>query len=45
MHKSAGLLVVLALCAVVALARAAHKPDFFAPRAGMDADTALYLDA
>lgn len=45
MHKSAGLLVVLALCAVVAPARAADKPDFFAPRAGMDADTALYLDA
>lgn len=44
MHKFAGLLVVLALWVVVAPARAA-KPDFFAPRAGMDADTALYLDA
>lgn len=44
MHKFAGLFVVLALGVVIAPARAA-KPDFFAPRAGMDADTALYLDA
>ena len=44
MHKFADLFVVLALGVVIAPARAA-KPDFFAPRAGMDADTALYLDA
>ncbi|MGH6889552.1 MAG: retropepsin-like aspartic protease [Rhizomicrobium sp.] len=43
MHGLAGLLVVLAFLA--APARAAQTPDYFAPRAGMDADTALYLDA
>ncbi|MGN6730332.1 MAG: retropepsin-like aspartic protease [Rhodanobacteraceae bacterium] len=45
MHKFAALLVVLALWIVAAPARALEKPDFFAPRAGMNADTALYLDA
>jgi hypothetical protein len=45
MHKFSSLLVVLALVAVNAPARAASKPDLFASRAGMDADTALYLDA
>lgn len=46
MHKSASLLVVFSLwVVVVAPAHATDGPDFFAPRAGMDADTALYLDA
>lgn len=45
MHRFASLIVVFALWTVVAPARAAEKPDYFAPRAGMDADTALYLDA
>src|ERR1700761_8981811 len=31
--------------ALAASAKAADMPDYFAPRAGMDADTALYLDA
>lgn len=44
MRKFAGLLVVPALLAVVTPARAA-KPDYFARRAGMDADVAVYLDA
>jgi len=45
MHKFAGFIVVFALLTVVAPARATNKPDYFTPRAGMDADTALYLDA
>jgi hypothetical protein len=45
MHKFSSLLVVFALVAVNAPVRAASKPDLFASRAGMDADTALYLDA
>ncbi|MBS0279435.1 MAG: aspartyl protease family protein [Proteobacteria bacterium] len=35
----------LALSLLAAPAFAAQTPDFFAPRAGLDADTALYLDA
>lgn len=34
-----------ALSLLAAPAFAAQTPDFFAPRAGLDADTALYLDA
>lgn len=45
MYKFASLLVASVMCAMFAQARAVEKPDFFAPRAGMDADTALYLDA
>lgn len=44
MSKFASVLVLLALAAM-GQTRAADRPDFFASRAGMDADTALYLDA
>src|SRR5690348_4505488 len=44
MHKLASFLF-LSVMAATAPALAADKPDFFAPRAGMNADTALYLDA
>ena len=37
--------LVIALAVLTGPARAASTPDFFAPRAGMNADTALYLDA
>jgi hypothetical protein len=44
MSKFASVLVLLAL-ATMGQTRAAERPDFFAPRAGMDADAVLYLDA
>ncbi|MDE1940300.1 MAG: retroviral-like aspartic protease family protein [Alphaproteobacteria bacterium] len=43
MHRFASFVVALAV--LTGPARAARTPDFFAPRAGMNADTALYLDA
>src|SRR5690348_2180152 len=44
MHKLASFLF-LSVMAATAPALAADKPDFFAPRAGMKPDAALYLDA
>ena len=43
MFRFASVLIVLVILA--GPAQAAGSPDFFAPRAGLNADTALYLDA